>query len=102
MPDLVLQIAVETGIGEPMSCYIEATPVARREPVEHPAGLSEVAGVHLVCPSLGDASVTRMMANQKVITWETGGEHLLELQFRGGLECGQIDFGPDLPLVFRW
>jgi hypothetical protein len=80
---------------------MEAAPVARREPVKHPAGLSEIAGVQLVCPPLGDASVTRMMANQKVITLETGAEHLLELQFRGGPEGGQIDFRPDLPLVFR-
>jgi hypothetical protein len=41
------------------------------------------------------------MADKRVITLETGVKHLLELQFDGGRQSGQIDFRPDLPLVLR-
>jgi hypothetical protein len=108
MPDLVLQIAENAGLEEPMWCYTarghapaEAS-LERRQPLEHPAPLREVTGVHIVCPPLAATSVTRRMADQKVITLETGAEHLMELQFGGGQEGSQIDLRPDLPLLLRW
>jgi Glyoxalase-like domain len=108
MPDLALQIAADTGLEEPMWCYMkggrapaQALP-ERHQPLEHPAGFREITGVHIVCPALRESSVTRAMSEQKVITLETGAEHLLVLQFDGGQKGSQADFRPDLPLVFQW
>jgi len=106
MPDLELQIAAGTGLEEPMWCYMERgrvpaeAPADRRQPLEHPAGVRDITGVGLVCPPFRERSVTRAMADKKVIGLEFGAEHLLELQFDGGQES--TDFRPDLPLVLRW
>jgi hypothetical protein len=101
MPGLSLQIAAGTGLEEPMWCYMEA-PLERRQPLEHPSGFREMTGVHLICPTLPPTSVTRAMADQKVITLETGAEDLLELQFGGGQEGRKTDFRPDIPLILHW
>jgi hypothetical protein len=81
MPDLVLQIAESAGLEDPMWCYTarghapaEAS-LERRQPLEHPAPLREVTGVHIVCPPLAATSVTRKMADQEVITLEIARLH---------------------------
>jgi hypothetical protein len=108
MPGLMLQIAEDAGLQEPMWCYMERgrapaeASIEKRQPLEHAAGFRDVTAVHVVGPQLSATSVTRAMAVKKVITVETGAEHLLELQFDGGTESRHIDFRPDLPLVFRW
>jgi hypothetical protein len=108
MPDLVLQIAADAGLDEPMWCYMEngrppaEWPMERRQPMEHPSGLREITGVRLFRPPVSEASVTRAMANQRVIALQTGAESLLELQFDNQQQGGRADFRPDLPLVFRW
>jgi hypothetical protein len=100
MPDLRLQIASDTGLDEPMWCYQEQGRSSAETP--HPAGFREVTRVHLVSPPLRETSVTQTMSNQKVITLATGAEHLLELQFDGAGKGWEVDFRPQLPLVFRW
>ena len=45
-------------------------------------------------------SVTSRMARNGVIAFQTGVEHLLELQFDGGCRT-TLDFRPGLPLLFR-
>ena len=108
MPGLVLQIASNTALHEPMWCYMEAgrrpdeTPPERRQPMEHPAGLREITGVRLSCPSLAEASVTAVMASEGVIACQVGKEHQLELEFDGQRIGRHADFRPDLPLVFRY
>jgi hypothetical protein len=106
MPDLSLHIAA-AALEEPMWCYMEAgrapalAPPERRQPLDHPAGIQQVTRVHLVCPPLPAACVTQAMADLKVISLENGPDHILELEFDGGHGGRQIDFRPDLPLVFR-
>ena len=108
MPDLVLRIASGTRLAEPMWCYNEVgrrpdeAPPERRQPLDHPAGLREVTGVRLHCPRLDGAVVTPAMARAGVISLEAGFEHVLELEFDGNQHGNRTDFGPDLPLVFRW
>jgi len=94
MPDLVLQVAANTGLEEPMWCFMAAS----RAPatVEHLARFRQVSGVRIYCPQLAKASVTGGVAV------EPGPEHLLELQFDGQTKSRHHDFRPDLPLIFRW
>ena len=108
MPDLVLDVADQAGLEEPMWCYINAlrtaagAPPERRQPLDHPAGFREVTRVRLTCPALPGACITQAMAKADVIELKTGSAHLLELQFDGGSQRKQIDFRPELPLCMRW
>jgi len=51
MPDLVLEIAADTGLGEPMWCFNVCGrapaefPAERHQPLEHPAGFCEITGI---------------------------------------------------------
>jgi hypothetical protein len=107
MPELALQIAEGTVLGEPMWCYMKVgrapaeAPLERRQPLEHPSGLRDLTGVRIVCPSLAKTSVTLTMARAGVISSETGSGHLLDLSFDHG-QAKRTDFRPDLPLVFHW
>ena len=90
MPDLALRIAANTGLDEPMWCYLEMA----RAAVE-----PELLGVRIICPPLAETSVTRAMARQNVIGLAEGPAHLLELDFAG--KRGHADFRPHLPLIIR-
>jgi len=108
MPDLALHVAKETGLEEPMWCYMEAgrrpdeAPPERRQPLDHPSDLRELTGVCVVGPLLNETSLTVAMARAGVIRSQSGPEHLLELQFDGGQQEGRMDFRPSLPLIFYW
>src|SRR5689334_22358501 len=47
------------------ACAPVDAPAERRQPLEHPSGLSSVAGVRLVCPKLRGQSITGTMAERK-------------------------------------
>jgi hypothetical protein len=106
MPDLKLHVATDTGLGEPMWCYLDParTPVPseRRQPLEHPPGFGEITSVYVTGPPLSDTSVTLAMARAGIIRSHVGKEHLVELLFDGEHHTNRMDFRPDLPLVFRW
>jgi hypothetical protein len=70
--------------------------------LEHPSGLREITGVRIVSPWLEETTLTHAMTRAGVISSKTAREHLLELQFDGGLHGKRMDFRPDLPLVFTW
>ena len=107
MSGLELEIAADTGLDEPMWCYMRSGrapaqwPPGRLQPLEHPAGLREITGVSIGCPDAKETSVTSVMARNGVVALQTGVEHLLELQFDGGLRGTTLDFRPDLPLTFH-
>ncbi len=107
MPELVLQIAVEPQINEPMWCYLEhgrapaEVRLENRQPLEHAAGVRMLTRVTVISPPLPGESVTRRMADQNMIVLKTGNEHLLELEFNCGEKGADRDFRPDLSLVIR-
>ena len=108
MPDLVLHVATNTLLTEPMWCYLEAgrrpdtAPLERRQPLEHAIGFREITSVRISSPLLDGATLTRAMASTGVVSLGKGAEHLLELEFDGNRNGSQADFRPDLPLVFLW
>jgi hypothetical protein len=108
MPDLVLQVAAEAGLDEPLWGYLSYGmapadwPAARRQPIEHPAGLREVTALTLSCPRLREGSLTGRMARENVISLQSPVPHCLELEFDRGETGRRVDFRPELPLVFRW
>jgi len=72
MPDLALRIAKDTGLDEPMWCYMEDS----RTPANADRRITRVR-IH--CPPLKENSVTKAMARNHLITLETSTEHLLVL-----------------------
>jgi hypothetical protein len=108
MPDLVLKVASGVELAEPIWFYMaggrrpDEAPPERRQPLEHPVGFHEITGVRLHCPVLERAVVTQAMAEAGVISLATGEKNLIELEFDGNKNGNRADFGPDLPLVFRW
>jgi hypothetical protein len=106
MPGLELEIAADTDLDEPMWCFMKtgrapAEWPERLQPLDHPAGFREITRLLINCPDVKETSVTRAMANNGVIALQTGVEHLLELQFDGGLRGTSQDFRPALPLILR-
>ena len=68
MPELVLQVATDATLEEPMWCYMKAgwepteTPPERRQPLDYAAGFRELTGVSVGGPSLNEFSLTARMA----------------------------------------
>ena len=71
---------------------------ARRQPLKHGVGLREVTHIRFTSPRLKSSSAHAVAG----VVLDPGPEHLLELTFDNGLQGGNVDFRPDLPLVFRW
>jgi len=108
MPDLVLHVAANALLTEPMWCCLEAgrrpdmSPLERRQPLEHPIGFREITSVQISSPGLDAATLTRTMANTGLVSCGHCTEHLLELEFDGNRNGKREDFRPDLPLVLLW
>jgi hypothetical protein len=108
MPDLVLHIASNTQLTDPMWCYAEAArrpdeaPPEKRQPLKHPTGLRELTGLRLCSPPVERTAVTSAMARAGIISWQADEDHLLELEFDENKNGNRTTFRPDLPLLFRW
>jgi hypothetical protein len=98
MPGLVLDVAADAGLDEPMWCYMSQARSGRK--VEHPAGIRALSGVRLGGPPARAGSVTTAMARRGAIELVNRREHLLELEFDGRERGVRTDFRPALPLVF--
>lgn len=108
-PGSHIEIAAETAGSEPL---VFATPFAgrpgsyppeRRQPLEHPAGLREITSLKLTLPAVENISeALRRLARSGIVEFETGDEHLAEVESdrraRGLSAC----FPPELPLRLRW
>ena len=76
---------------------------ARRQPLEHEAGLREVTSLRLTIPTGAPLSdVARQVAAIDNLEIVRGEAHLLELGFDGEGVGRRHSFQPQLPLVFSW
>lgn len=74
-----------------------------REPLDHPLGVQELTGVHVVsagCELPSDP--LRAVQRLGIATFSQGDGHLLELTFDAGRQGGMADLRPGLSLVVRW
>jgi hypothetical protein len=81
----------------------DASPPEQRQPLEHPLGVREITGVHVVSagcelPSDPLDAVRRL----GIATFEQGDGHLLAVTFDRGAQGGAVDLRPKLPLTLRW
>jgi hypothetical protein len=96
MPDLVLEVAADTGIAEPMWCFHPWGRTAR-----DPGNSRDITGLQICSPPLPDDCVTRRMAAAGCVTLEPEAEHRIEVELDGGRQGGRMDLRPELPLVVR-
>jgi hypothetical protein len=96
-----MHIASDVTLAEPMWIYGGSRQPPNRE-TAHPNGLRDITAVRLIAPPGAGMPVARAMAELNLISIGTGPAYLLELQFDSGLQGGQADFLPDLPLRVHW
>ncbi len=94
---------------EPMLCYLafgqrpDTYPAAKRQPLQHSAGLREITRVELVSPHAGGPSPElRAVTDANLARLRSGGQYLVELGFDGELRGQKAEFQPALPLVLLW
>ena len=80
-----------------------AFPEERRQPIVHPKGVVEITGLRITLPR-GEpiSSVVRALHQAGVVSFETGNDHLAEIEFDHARQGQSADFRPLLPLRFRW
>ena len=111
LPNTVsIQIATNAEVlAEPMLFYLSfatgpnARPDARRQRIEHSAGLGKISYTQIMGPisqTLSPALAAAVKAGLVHMTFAT--EYLLEISFDGESAGQTKDFRPALPLVFRW
>lgn len=108
-PGSHIEVATETTRSEPL---IFATPFARRpdshaperrQPLEHPAGVREITSLKLILPAAENGSeALRRLTRSGIVEFETGDEHLVEIEFDRGARGLSAQFPPELPLRLRW
>jgi hypothetical protein len=105
------RIAVPTGtaaseplvFATPFSGRPDALPEERRQPLVHPKGVVEITGLRITLPRGKPISVVlRALQRAGVVSFESGNEHLAEIEFDHGSKGQSADFRPLLPLRFRW
>ena len=108
-PELHIDVALRTAASEPLvfatpySGRPDAYPDVRRQPSVHPKELIEITGLRITLPrgKLISGAV-RALQQAGVVSFETGDDHLAEIEFDHGSQGQSADFLPLLPLRFRW
>lgn len=108
-PGTHIDVASSTHAGEPLVFATpfgrrpDSLPERRRQPLEHPRGLDEVTGLCLTLPTDEPISgVVRALYQAGVVSFETGDDHLAEIEFDHASQGQSVDFRPLVPLRFRW
>jgi hypothetical protein len=94
---------------EPMLCYLafaqrpDRYPPAKRAPMDHIAGLSEITRAEFVTPHAESASpILRAAMTEGLVQLRSGTEYLVELGFDGERRGQRANCRPELPLVICW
>jgi hypothetical protein len=77
---------------------------SRRQPLEHPVGFRSITRVRFSSPRGGAISPELRAVEQECpwLSFESGGEDLVELGFDEEAGGQSADFRPALPLIVRW
>lgn len=81
----------------------DSVPIEQRQPLVHSRGFGEITALLMTLPRGEPVSHTvRAVQGAGLVSFSTGGEHLAEIEFDHGGQGQSADFGPVLPLRFRW
>ncbi len=108
-PGTRIDVAAATAVREPLVFATpfggrpDALPEERRQPIIHPKGVVEITNLHITLPRSEPMSdVVRALHRAGVVSFETGNDHLAQIEFDHGSQGQSADFRPALPLHFRW
>ena len=105
-PELAIELAVGTPIGEPELFYLRfarGPDFVRREPIDHAIPLNAISSVTLGTPLPGPRSAAAQSVELAgVLSFRPADEHVLTLAFDGEASKEVADLRPELPLVLRW
>ena len=93
----------EAGIEEPMWIHMSFMRRAQREGwfTEHPVGVREITRLALTTPTTLRSKASEKIVENGVLEVRTGAPSLLEIEFDGYRRKQQVDFRPQLPLIFQ-
>ena len=107
--ELHIDVAAGTAANEPLLFAIphgerpDAFPEERCQPLVHPKGVVEITRLRIVLPSDEPVSgAVRALHRAGVVPFDTGNDHVAEIEFDHGNRGQSADFRPLLPLRFRW
>ena len=108
-PGTRIDVAAGTAASEPLVFATpfggrpDALPEERRQPIIHPKGLVEVTRLRVTLPRTEPMSgVVRALHQAGVVSFESGNDHLAEIEFDHAGQGQSADFRPLVPLRFRW
>jgi hypothetical protein len=106
---LCIQIATNVdALVEPMLCHLsfarrpDSYSEARRQPLDHPAGLREVTRVELATPATKASPELKAIVKANLVQWRTGPDYHIQLGFDGETLGRNVDCRPALPLSLHW
>lgn len=107
---LTIHVGANAGVlTEPSLFYLpfaqrsDRYPIAKRPPLQHPAGMREVTSITLNGPFAdGLSPAMAAVLATGLVQLRRGPEYLVRLGFDGESRSQQADFRPLLPLAFSW
>jgi hypothetical protein len=104
LPDPLCLHIDEAGVEEPMWVYLSFMRRTQREKwfTEHPVGIREITGLILTTSLPLRSHAARRVIESEILTTRTGARSLLEVQFDGRRRKQQMDFRPQLPMIFQF
>ena len=106
---LQIDIASNTNTEEPMLFIIpngsrpDTQSLHRRQPLEHPNKVREITGIEITIPgNKAFSPAIHALQTTELVTFQTGKEHLAEIELDRGIQKKTIDCRPTLPLQFHW
>ncbi|HEY2943875.1 MAG TPA: VOC family protein [Vicinamibacteria bacterium] len=100
-PDVAIEVARGTSLGEPELFYITAARRPRRAS-DHALPLREISRVEVQLPQRARSAAARAAEATGLVALRSGDEYLMEVGFDGERAGGRADLRPRLPLVLRW
>lgn len=83
--------------------FISDSSFKKRVKQRHNIGFKSISLVTIYGPHLTlDSPIKQDLHDADVVKFKIADEHLLEIEFDGGLQDKSHDFRPEIPLVFNW
>lgn len=103
LPDPLFISVGEAGTEEPMWVHLSFMRRTQREQwfTEHPIGVREITGLTLATPIPLRSKVSQKVIESGVLAIRPGATSLLEIEFDGRRRGENVDFRPQLPVIFQ-
>jgi len=108
-PGMTVGVGKDVPLSEPMFFFLAkgaapaSAPAARRQALEHAAGLRSITSITVTTCGKGEWSLPALAASATAcVSMEKGSEPLMEIWFDHGRSGRRHDFRPALPLMFHY